>query len=89
MGRTSDLITVPYQVQKTGDTYICSCHVFDICTEASTETEATEKLIIALNSFLKSCMTLGTLERVLEESGMKVKARMTSSGLTPGSSSLN
>lgn len=58
-----------------GDLYVARCRELDVSSFADTSREARIALNEAVEAFLEGCRELGTLDEVLEESGLVHQAR--------------
>lgn len=63
-------LTVPVSLKKEGEFYIASCPVLDVHSQGGTERKAMENLREAMTLFLETCFEMGTLGKVLEETGV-------------------
>ena len=63
-------ICLPVIIKKRAKWYVASCFPLDIHAQGETSREAKESLKEALNAFVNSCMSRGTFDAVLKESGI-------------------
>ncbi len=62
-------LTLPIAIQKEGDVFVSVCPVFDVASQGCTVDEAKSNLIEALHLFIQTCIEMGTISQVMQESG--------------------
>lgn len=64
-------LSVPAEVRQDGGHFVSFCPPFDVYSQGSDEETALANLVEALQLFIESCFSRGTLEQVLKDCGFE------------------
>ena len=64
-------LSVPAEVRQDGDHFVSFCPPFDVYSQGPGEETALANLVEALQLFIESCFSRGTLEQVLKDCGFE------------------
>jgi predicted RNase H-like HicB family nuclease len=62
-------LTLPIAIQREDDVFVSVCSVFDVASQGCTADEAKSNLIEALHLFIQTCIEMGTISQVMQDSG--------------------
>ncbi len=74
MSRVGVNIKFPAELHRERDTWVASCPQLHVASQGSTPREALAMLQEAMALFIEGCCEEGIMDRVLEESGLEVRA---------------
>ncbi|MCP3891663.1 MAG: hypothetical protein GY702_22760 [Desulfobulbaceae bacterium] len=60
---------LPFVIEKEGEVYVGHCPVFDVYSQGCTAKEAELNTIEAVQVFVQTCIEMGTINQVMQESG--------------------
>ena len=64
-------LVVPAEVRDDGERFVSFCPPLDVYSQGPSEETALENLVEALQLFVESCYTRGTLDQVLKDCGFE------------------
>ncbi len=62
-------LTLPMAIQREGDVFVSVCPIFDVASQGCNVDEAKNNLIEAIQLFIQTCIEMGTISQVMQESG--------------------
>ncbi len=65
-------LKLAYEIDKEEDLYVSSCPDLNVSSQGSTEEEAKNNLLEAIQLFFETCIETGTFEKSLKECGFSV-----------------